>query len=107
MNDEEFASFNFLKLKYRRREEITESLCRVGSPQEIRSTILNLRKFSKYDKNAAEACRNQSNPMNHKEFGSFNFLKLKYRSGDEINQLFTRIGSPQEIRSPLLNLRKF
>ena len=39
--------------------------------------------------------------------GPSNFLKLKYRRGDHIIQLFYRIGSPQEINSPLFDLRKF
>ena len=45
--------------------------------------------------------------MNDEEFGSLKSLKLKYRRGDEIIQLFSRIGFPQEIRSPLFNLKKF
>ena len=75
-------------------------------PQEIRSPLLNLGKSSKYKKNTAQACRGQSNQMNDKEFGSFNFLKLKHRRGDQIIQPFCRIGCPLEIRSPLLNLSK-
>ena len=45
--------------------------------------------------------------MNDEELGSLKFLKLKYKSGDQIVQSFYRIGSPQEIRSPLCNLRNF
>ena len=45
--------------------------------------------------------------MNGKEFESFKVLKLKYSRGDEIIQLFSKIYSPQEIRSPLFNLKKF
>ena len=45
--------------------------------------------------------------MNDEEFGSFKFLKLKYRRGEQIIQLFCRIGFPEEIRSPLFNLKKF
>ena len=45
--------------------------------------------------------------MINEEFGSFKFLKLKYRMGDQIIQPFCTIGSPQEIRSPLFTLRIF
>ena len=45
--------------------------------------------------------------MNDEEFGPLNFLKLKYRMGEQIIQPFCRIGSHQEINSPLFNLRKF
>ena len=45
--------------------------------------------------------------MNDEEFGSLKLLKLKYRRGNQIIQLFCRIASPQEIRSPLFNLQKF
>ena len=45
--------------------------------------------------------------MNDKEFGSFKLLKLKHRRGDQIIQPFCRIGSLQEIRSPLFNLISF
>ena len=58
-------------------------------------------------KSTAESCRMHWNLMNGKEFGSFKLLKLKCRRGDQIIQLFYRIGSPQEIRSPLFNLGKF
>ena len=49
----------------------------------------------------------KSNEWQNKEFGSLKLLKLKYRRGDQIIQGFCRIDSPQEIRSPLFNLRKF
>ena len=35
--------------------------------------------------------------MNDEEFGSFKFLKLKYRRGDQIIQLFCGIGSPKKL----------
>ena len=88
-------------------DQIIQSLYRIGSPQEISSLLFNLRKFLKYEKNTAELRRMKSNLMNNKEFGSFKFLKLKYRMGDEIIQPFCRIGSHQEIRSHLCNLKKF
>ena len=46
------------------------------------------------------------NLMNDDELGSFKFLKLKYRRGDETIQLLCRIGSPRETRTSIFNLRK-
>ena len=50
MNDEEFGSVKFLKLKYRRGDQIFQPFCRIGSPEETRSSLSNLRKFKKLDK---------------------------------------------------------
>ena len=107
LDDEEFGSLKLLKWKYRRGHQIIQPLCRIGSPQEISSPIFNLRKFEKTEKSTAESCRMHWNLLDHKEFGSLKFLKLKYRRGDQIIQQFCRIGSPQEIRYPLFNLRKY
>ena len=45
--------------------------------------------------------------MNNEEFGSFKFLKLKYRSGDQIIQPFYRIGSPKKLGPPSLTWGNF
>ena len=107
LDDEEFGWLKFSKLKYRRGDQIIQPFCRIGSPQEISSPLFNLRKFEKTEKSTAESCRMHWNVLDDKEFGWLKFLKLKYRRGDQIIQPFCRIGSPQEIRSPLFNLRKF
>ena len=107
MNNQEFGSLKCSKLKYRSGEKIIQPFCRTGSEKETRSSLFNLRKFSKTDKSSAESFRMHSNLMNDKEFGFFKCLKLKYRRRDQIIQSFCRIGSPQEIRSPLFNLKKF
>ena len=107
MNDQEFGSFKCLKLQYRRSDQIIQPVWRICAPQQIRSTLFNLRKFSKTDKNTAESCRMHRNPMNDGEFGSFQCLKVKFRGRDQIIQPSCRIGSPQEISSPLFNLTKF
>ena len=52
--------------------------------QEIRSPLLNFRKFKSTEKSTAESCRMYWNLMNDQEFKSFKFLKLKYRRGDQI-----------------------
>ena len=45
--------------------------------------------------------------MSEEEFGSFEFLKFKYRRENKIIQSFCRLGSPQEIRFPLFSFKKF
>ena len=107
MNDEEFECFKVLKLKYGRRDQIIQLFCRIGSRQQIRSSLFNLRKFQKIEKSTGESCRTHWNLINDEEFGSCKFLELEYRRGDQIIQPFCRIGSYQEVRSCLFNLRKF
>ena len=102
MNDEELGCLKFLKLKYRRGDQIIQLFCRIGSTQEIRSPLFNFTKFQKIDKSTGESCRTHWNLMDDEQFGCFTFLKLKYRRGDQIIQPFGRIGSHQEIRSPPL-----
>ena len=45
-----------------------------------------------------------TNLMNDKKFGSINLLKLKYRKGDQIIQIFSKIGSTQKLGPHLFNL---
>ena len=82
MNEEEFRPSKLLKLKYKREDQINQLFCRIGSPQEIRSPLFNLRKFEKPDKSTTASCRMHSNLENHKEFGSLKLLKLKHKRGD-------------------------
>ena len=35
MNDDEFGSIKLLKLKYRRGDEITQTFCKIGSPEKL------------------------------------------------------------------------
>ena len=107
MNQEEFESFKFLELKYRKVDQVIQPFCRIRSFQEIRSPLFHLEKFQKSQKCTGESCTPHLNIMNDKEFKWFTFLKLKYRREDQIIQPFCKIGSHQEIMSPLLNLRKF
>ena len=107
MNDEEFGSFQFLELRYRRRDQIIQPFCRICSHQEIRSTVFNLKKFQKIEKSTGESVGTHCSAMNDQEFESLKFLELKYRRRDEIIQRFCRIGSAQEIRSLVFNLKKF
>ena len=99
-------AFKFIKLKYRMGDQLFKPFCRIGYPQEIRFPLFNLRKFQKPEKSTAESFRMNWNLMNDKEFGSFNFLKLKSWRGVQIIHLLCRICSPQEIKCPLFNLRK-
>ena len=107
MNDDEFGFLKLLKLKYRRVDQIIQLFCRIGSPEEIRCPLFNLVSFQKAEKSTTASSSMHWNLMNNEECGSFKLLKLKYRWGEEIIELFCRIGFPQEIRSPLFNLRKF
>ena len=107
MNDKEFGSFKVVKLKYRRGDQIIQAFCRIGSPQEIWSLLFNFRKFQKPERSTSVSCITHWNLMNDQEFGCFKVLKLKYRRGDQIIEPFCRIGSPQEFRSHLFNLKKF
>ena len=92
---------NFKKLKYTRGDQIIQPFCRIGSPQEIRFPLFNLRKFQKAEKRTAESCRIHWNLLDGKEPGFLEFLKLKYRKGDQIIQPFCRIGSPKKLGPPL------
>ena len=97
----------FYKLKYRRGDQIIQQIYKIGSYQEIRLPLLNLRKFQKIEKSKGESIRTHWSSMNDKEFKSLKFKALKYRKGHQIIQPFCRIASQQELRSPSFNLRKF
>ena len=107
MNDGEFGCFKFLELKYRRGDQIIKPFCRIGSHQEISCPLFNLRKFQKIEKSSGESGRTHWNVMNDEEFDWLIFLELKSSRGDPIIQAFCRIGSHQEISSPLFNFTKF
>ena len=98
VNDAKFGSLKFLKLKNRKRDQISQPFCRISSPQGIRSSLLKLMKFWKPKKRPAASCRMDWYLMNDAEFGSFKFLK--YKRGDQKIQPSCWIGSPQEIKSP-------
>ena len=96
-----------MELKYRRGDQIIHPICRIGSSQEIRSPLINFRKFQKIEKSTIESCRTHWSLINDEGFESLKFVELKDRKGDQVIQPICRIGSHQEITSPLLNLRKF
>ena len=58
-----------------------KAFCKLGSPQEVRFSLLNLGKFQKTEKSTSESCKIFWNLTNDQEFGYFEFLKLKYRKG--------------------------
>ena len=80
-NDKELRSLKFLKLKYRKGDQIIQPFCTTSSHQEIRSPVFNLKKFQKIDKSTGESIGTHWSAMNDKEFDSLKFLKLKYRRG--------------------------
>ena len=45
MNDEEFESTKLLKLKYRSGDQIIQTFCKIGSPQELGPPSLIYRNF--------------------------------------------------------------
>ena len=102
INDEEFASLIFLKLKYRWGDQIIQTF-QNWFPPETGSPIFNLWKFQDSEKGTPESRRMHASLMNDKEFGSLKLLKLKYRKGDQIIQLLFRIGSSQEINPHKFN----
>ena len=71
-----------MELKYRREDQVIQPICTIGSRQEIRSPLFNLRKFEKVEKSSAESCRTHSNLMNDEDFESLEFGELKYRMGE-------------------------
>ena len=130
MNDEEFGSIKLLKLKYRRGDQIIQTFCIIGSSQKLGPPSLICRNFKSLTKKSSESYRTHGNLMNDEEFVSLKVLKLKYRRGDQIIQLFFRsawflprnqapsiqaiqlfckIGFPPHSwkLGPLLNLRQF
>ena len=107
LNKEEFRFLKFLKLKYRRGDQIIHPFCRIGCPKKLGPASLIWENFKKLTKNTAESCRMHWNLLNDEEFGSFKFLKLKYRRGDQIIQPFCRIGSPKKLGPPSLIWENF
>ena len=45
MNGKEFGSIELLRLKYRKRDQIFETFCKIGSPQKLGSPSLISRNF--------------------------------------------------------------
>ena len=51
MNYKESGSLNLSKLKYKRRDQIIQPFCRIGSSQELRFPLFNLCKYEKSENN--------------------------------------------------------
>ena len=77
MNDERFESRKFLKLKYRRGDQIIKIFYKIGSPQKLGPPLFNLEKFQDSGRATDESCKMHWNLMNEEEIGSIKFLKLK------------------------------
>ena len=92
INHAEFLSKKLLQLEKRRRDQIIQTFCKIGSSPEIMSPLFNLYKVRDSSKSTPESCRIHWNAMNDEEFGSRKLLKLKYRRGDQIIQTFCKIG---------------
>ena len=107
MNDYEFGSTKLLKFKYRWGDQIIQTLCKIGSPQELGPPSLIGRYFKILKKSTPESCRMHWNLVNDYEVGSRKLLKLKYRRGDQIIQTFCKIGSPKKLGPSSLICRNF
>ena len=104
MNDAEFGSKKHLKLKYKRGDQIMQTLCKLVPPRNSPppSPLFNLQKFLNTEKSTPESCRMYWNLMNDEEVEYLlNLIKWKYRRGEQIIQTFCKIGSPQELDPPL------
>ena len=81
MSDGEFGSFEILKFKSKRGNQIIQhsedSVPPPPLPQEIRFSLLNLRKFQKTEKSTSESYKIVLNLLSDEEFGFFEFLQLK------------------------------
>ena len=89
MNDKEFGSIKFLKLKYRRVDQIIQTFCRLGSPQKLGPPSF-VEMSRAWQNKSSESYRTHGNLTNEEEFGSLKVLNSKYRRGDQIIQLFFR-----------------
>ena len=105
MNDKEVGSLGYLRLKYRRGDQIIQTFWKIGPPPEIESPLFNLYKFENPGRSTPELYKMHWQLINGKEFGSKKLLKLKYRRGEQIIQTFCKIGSRQKLGSPSLICR--
>ena len=76
-------------------------------PEKLDPPSLICKNFKIMRKVLLNLCRMNWNLMNAKEIVSIKLLKSKYRSGDQINQTFCKIVSPQKLGSPSLICRNF
>ena len=130
MNDEEFGSIKFLKLKYRRVDQIIQTFCRIDSPRKLVPPSLTCRNFKSLIKKILWIIQNT---WKSKEWGRICVLesfKIEIQKGGPKNsavlqkclvppkksspsiqviQLFCKIGFPPHPwkLGPLLNLREF
>ena len=74
-------------------------------PLEIRSPLFNLYKFQDSEKSLLHSFRMDWNLINDEKFGTTELLTFKYNRGDQIIQIFCKIGSPQKLFPPYLICR--
>ena len=107
LNDEEFGSLKFLKLKYRSGDQIIQPFCRIGSPKKLGPPSLiweNFKKLTKVLLNHVECIEIY---WMTKNLVPSNFSNWNTEGGDQINQPFCRIGSPKKLGPPSLILGNF
>ena len=95
----------FSKIEVQNGDQITETFCKIGSPQKSGPLLFNLKKFEDSEKSTPILCRMHWDLMNDNEFGSRKLFKFNYRRGDQIIESFCKIGSPQKVGTPSLICR--
>ena len=97
MSNKKIVSIKLLKLKYRREGPNNSDILQIWLPPEIRFPFFNLYKFENPERSTPESYQMHWNLIIDEEFGSKKLLKLKYRRGGQIIQIFSKIGAPQKL----------
>ena len=106
LNDEEFGSLKFLKLKYRRGDQRIQPFWRIGSPKKLGPPSLiweNFKKLTKVLLNHVECIEIYWMTIN---LGPSNFSNWNTEGGPN-NSAVLQNWFPQEIRSPSLIWENF
>ena len=103
MNDEEIGFIKLLKLKYGTRDQITQTSCKIGSPQKLGPPSLIWRNFNAITK----VLLNHENELKSNEWRRIWVLKtleIEIQKGLPNNSDYLQNWFPPEIKSPLFNL---
>ena len=111
MNDAEFGSIKLLRLKYRRRDQIIQTFCKIGPPQKLDPPYAYLKTLTEVLLNHRKCLKSKclkwlkSNESRRIwVHGTFKIEIQKWggEGGDKITQTFCKIGSPQKLDPPSL-----
>ena len=107
IKDDEFGSIKFLKLKYRRGDEINQTFCKIASAQKLSPPLFNFYKswdsWGKYSWIMKHALKSNEWEIIwlHKAF------KIEIQNRGPNNSNILQNCFTPEIRSPLFNFKKF